>query len=139
MDTKKKKVLELLWRNKHNLGNKVKIPLAVSTVQRELKVKDARPLLDSMVRHSLIRYRGKNNVCCDLTPRGEGYIIGKGMAVPHKLIDKPKEKPKGKRMIYAKSWDEFRKAGMLWFVNRMLHLVGWAMVVDVDDKNKALN
>lgn len=31
------------------------------------------------------------------------------------------------------SWTEFREAGMLWLVNRMLHVFGWALVVEVDD------
>ena len=31
------------------------------------------------------------------------------------------------------SWTEFREAGMLWLVNRMLHVFGWAIVVEVDD------
>lgn len=32
-----------------------------------------------------------------------------------------------------KSWQEFRATGMLWWVNRALHLFGWAIVVEVDD------
>lgn len=35
-------------------------------------------------------------------------------------------------MIYKKSWDEFQKAGLLWWVNRVLHLFGWAIVVEVE-------
>jgi len=31
------------------------------------------------------------------------------------------------------SWAEFRKAGMLWLVNRTLHMFGWAIVVEVDE------
>jgi hypothetical protein len=29
-----------------------------------------------------------------------------------------------------KSWAEFRDAGLLWWVNRGLHLFGWAIVLD---------
>lgn len=36
------------------------------------------------------------------------------------------------------SWTEFREAGMLWFVNRMLHVFGWALVVEVDDATDEL-
>lgn len=31
--------------------------------------------------------------------------------------------------INRKTWEEFRESGMLWWVNRMLHLLGWAIVV----------
>ncbi len=31
------------------------------------------------------------------------------------------------------SWEQFREAGMLWSINRVLHLFGWAIVVSIDD------
>jgi hypothetical protein len=31
------------------------------------------------------------------------------------------------------SWATFREAGMLWAINRVLHMFGWAIVVEVDD------
>ena len=31
------------------------------------------------------------------------------------------------------SWGAFREAGMLWAINRVLHMFGWAIVVEVDD------
>ena len=36
-------------------------------------------------------------------------------------------------MIDKKTWEEFRKSGQLWFVNTILHVFGWAIVVDIDD------
>lgn len=33
----------------------------------------------------------------------------------------------------AKTWQEFRESGLLWWVNRSLHLFGWAIVVETDD------
>jgi len=39
-------------------------------------------------------------------------------------------------MVKKKSWDEFRKNGMLWFANRILHVFGWAIAVEFDDKNE---
>lgn len=36
-------------------------------------------------------------------------------------------------MTEKKSWEEFREAGLLWWVNRVIHLFGWAIVVEVDD------
>lgn len=35
-------------------------------------------------------------------------------------------------MIERKTWEEFRAAGFLWFANRILHLFGWAIVVEVE-------
>lgn len=36
-------------------------------------------------------------------------------------------------MVNEKSWDEFRSSGLLWFMNTILHMFGWAIVVDVED------
>ena len=36
-------------------------------------------------------------------------------------------------MIDKKTWKEFRKSGLLWFVNTILHVFGWAIVVNIDD------
>jgi hypothetical protein len=33
-----------------------------------------------------------------------------------------------------KTWKDFEKAGMLWFVNRLLHVFGWVIVFVEDDK-----
>lgn len=33
-------------------------------------------------------------------------------------------------MIEKKTWDEFRNNGLLWWVNRILHLLGWALVYE---------
>lgn len=35
-------------------------------------------------------------------------------------------------MIEKKSWSEFRDAKMLWWINRILHTFGWAIVVVMD-------
>lgn len=39
-------------------------------------------------------------------------------------------------MIKKKSWDEFRNAKLLWWINRTLHLFGWAIVVETDESGK---
>ena len=39
-------------------------------------------------------------------------------------------------MFDKKSWDEFRKSGMLWFINRSLHIFGWAILCEYDDEKK---
>ena len=38
-------------------------------------------------------------------------------------------------------WDAFREAGLMWFVNRLLHLFGWALVAEVnpDEPTKTIN
>jgi hypothetical protein len=34
-------------------------------------------------------------------------------------------------MIDKKTWEDFKKAGMLWFVNSILHVFGWSIVVEL--------
>lgn len=36
-------------------------------------------------------------------------------------------------MVNKKSWKEFKDSGMLWWINMILHTLGWAIVVDIDD------
>jgi hypothetical protein len=38
-------------------------------------------------------------------------------------------------MIEQKSWESFRNAGLLWFINQTLHLFGWALVYNPDTKD----
>ena len=42
-------------------------------------------------------------------------------------------------MIDEKSWAEFQDSGMLWWVNRILHTFGWAIVLEVDTDTKNIN
>lgn len=32
-----------------------------------------------------------------------------------------------------KTWEEFRKSGLLWWINMILHTFGWAIVFEIDD------
>ena len=32
-------------------------------------------------------------------------------------------------MINKKSWEEFKKSGLLWWINMILHTFGWAIVI----------
>lgn len=34
--------------------------------------------------------------------------------------------------IEKKTWSEFRETGLVWFINSILHLFGWAIVLRVD-------
>ena len=36
-------------------------------------------------------------------------------------------------MVTKKSWEEFRDNGLLWFINSILHLFGWAIVIKKDN------
>lgn len=41
-----------------------------------------------------------------------------------------------RKPVIKKSWDEFRAAGMLFCINQLLHVFGWALVVEVDTETK---
>lgn len=36
-------------------------------------------------------------------------------------------------MIDEKSWKEFKETGLLWYINTILHLFGWAIVIEMED------
>lgn len=38
-------------------------------------------------------------------------------------------------MVEEKSWSEFQEAGLLWWINMLLHTFGWAIVLDIQDGN----
>lgn len=42
-------------------------------------------------------------------------------------------------MMKKKTWQEFRDAGLLWWVNRLLCLFGWCIVFDMDDNDNILD
>lgn len=35
--------------------------------------------------------------------------------------------------VKEKSWEEFRDSGLLWWVNIMLHMFGWAIVYEMEN------
>lgn len=37
------------------------------------------------------------------------------------------------KSITEKSWDEFRATGLFWWINSLLHIFGWCLVVEVSD------
>ena len=41
-------------------------------------------------------------------------------------------------MIVRKTWKEFQDIGLLWWINRTLHLFGWALVYEMDDANGSI-
>lgn len=38
----------------------------------------------------------------------------------------------GKNMLNMRSWKEFADCGLLWFINSILHLFGWAIFMKYD-------
>ena len=36
-------------------------------------------------------------------------------------------------MIEEKDWSDFRKSGMLWFINQTLQLFGWSIVIEISE------
>lgn len=40
--------------------------------------------------------------------------------------------------LVKKDWEEFRQTGLLWFVNSILHVFGWAITVAYDDETGAV-
>lgn len=39
------------------------------------------------------------------------------------------------KQLTPATWEEFRAAGLLWWLNRSLHLFGWAIVTNVDSES----
>ena len=35
--------------------------------------------------------------------------------------------------VQEKSWEEFRDTGLLWWINTMLHMFGWAIVCEIEE------
>ena len=35
-------------------------------------------------------------------------------------------------IVDRKTWKEFRETGLLWFINMILHMFGWSIVVSLD-------
>jgi len=42
------------------------------------------------------------------------------------------------KYVSKKSWEQFRSAGLLWFINSILHLFGWAIVFDYEKGEKTI-
>lgn len=43
-----------------------------------------------------------------------------------------------KPMVIKKTWEEFRACGLLWWINTILHMFGWAIVVNVDTETEKI-
>jgi len=38
-----------------------------------------------------------------------------------------------KKMVNKKSWKDFRETGLLFYINQILHVFGWAIVVNIEN------
>jgi len=41
-------------------------------------------------------------------------------------------------MVVRKTWNEFRQAGLLWWINMILHTFGWAIVVNLGNNGEVI-
>lgn len=37
-------------------------------------------------------------------------------------------------VVHKKKWREFRESGLLWLINCILHLFGWAIVFEIENE-----
>lgn len=42
-------------------------------------------------------------------------------------------------MIDKKDWKEFKDSGLLWWINTLLHTLGWAIVFEYDKNKNIIN
>lgn len=40
-------------------------------------------------------------------------------------------------MVDKRTWEEFRNNKLLWFINTILHLFGWAIVCELDENDSS--
>ena len=38
-----------------------------------------------------------------------------------------------------RTWEEFAGSGVLWFVNRLLHVFGWSIVLEYDENDRCVD
>lgn len=37
------------------------------------------------------------------------------------------------------SWETFREAGMLWWINRILHTFGWSIIYEINENQEIIS
>lgn len=47
--------------------------------------------------------------------------------------------PTHDEMVTRRTWQEFRHSKLLWWVNRSLHIFGWAIVIDIGEGDEILD
>ena len=43
-----------------------------------------------------------------------------------------------KEMVTVKTWEDFRETGLLLIINQVLHIFGWAIVLEVTEANEVV-
>ena len=43
------------------------------------------------------------------------------------------------KMVYEKSWNDFKDSEFLWWTNMILHTFGWAIVIEFGENNQIIN
>ena len=54
----------------------------------------------------------------------------------YKTIQNPystKKNDEKEKLVFRKSWSEFRNSGLLFIINQTLHIFGWAIVVEIKE------
>ena len=44
----------------------------------------------------------------------------------------------GSNTVEKRTWAEFRKSGLLWFINTILHAFGWSIILEIDSETKEI-
>lgn len=58
---------------------------------------------------------------------------------PEIAIDiKSSNEVKQPQMVFRKSIKEFRDTGLLWFINTILHMFGWAIAITIDTETREI-
>lgn len=47
------------------------------------------------------------------------------------------DQDKSVKWLERRTWRQFQEAGMVWFINRLLHIFGWAIVLEVDENDNS--
>jgi hypothetical protein len=42
------------------------------------------------------------------------------------------------KSVTEKSWEEFRTTGLLWWINSLLHVFGWSIVLEMKNEDKTI-
>jgi hypothetical protein len=59
-------------------------------------------------------------------------------ALKQRLVKYNRDKAGNKKMVDQRTWKEFQDSKMLWWVNRFIHIFGWAIVVETDDSDNII-
>lgn len=41
--------------------------------------------------------------------------------------------------VEKRTWEEFRSYGLLWWINTLLHVFGWSIVIELNEENEIID